>query len=305
MKAIFSISWLAFLFQLFPPILQAQEKIKPDTLSSSFYGRSYGRADLSYASDWVFAGRKDSVKAPYLTPAIGYYHKSGLFVKASLSYLTAAAQQRVDMFGLSGGYFFQKRNFYAGVNTSGWFFNDSSYTVQSAVRFNGNVFAGYDFGIADLMLGGTIMTGSSTSDFLAGAELSHMFFTAADRLKITPSVYLLMGTQQYYNEYYSTRSSGIKGRGGQGQGSGSGSGGSSQTVQTVVTIDNSRQFQALAWEFSLPVSYTIKKLSLHINPVYAIPVNPSVVTIDQTQYKESLSNVFYLTAGIRYKLLTR
>src|ERR1022692_354797 len=49
--------------------------------------KSYFQADVSFLSNNIFFGRKDSIATLYITPSFGYYHKSGFFVSALASYL--------------------------------------------------------------------------------------------------------------------------------------------------------------------------------------------------------------------------
>lgn len=273
----------------------AQDRRKADSLEhKSYYNESFFRAGLQYNSDWVYTGRKDSLAAPYITPSIGYYDRSGFFIKGFLSYLTASSQQRVDVYGATAGYVWIKKDLYIGGSGTAWLFNDSSYAVQSSAGGNINAYVGYDFGIVDLSLDATTLFSQST-DFLLGLELSRFFYAANDRLKISPTAYATWGTQYYYSEYYSTR------RTGTGAGHGAGQGGGGGTTQTTVTVGETSKFQLLAYEFSLPVSYTVKAFRFSFTPSYVIPQNPSTITIDQTTYPEVLENTFYWSAGLSYK----
>jgi hypothetical protein len=74
-------------------------------------------------------GRADSAKAPYLSPSVGYYHHSGIFVHTSLSYLTAPGEGRIDLITLSAGYEYYGENFLAGISVSEYFFSDYSYAI--------------------------------------------------------------------------------------------------------------------------------------------------------------------------------
>src|SRR5690348_14066239 len=67
---------------------------------------SYLKISGEYLSDNVYNGRKDSTVIPYLTPSVGYYHKSGLFLVASASWLST--EHRLDELTFQGGYSFSK-----------------------------------------------------------------------------------------------------------------------------------------------------------------------------------------------------
>ena len=272
----------------------AQDRLPTDSAERGFAGtESYARISVNYTSDWVFAGRKDSLKLPFIRPSLAYYHKSGLFASASLSYLLTNGENRIDHFGLSAGYMMTKGDFYGGLSATAWFFNDSSYSIQAETNGNAYAFLGYDPGWIDLTVDGSVLF-SNQPDFMLGAEISRMFYLVDDKFTVTPSVYALFGTQHYYSEYYSYRSTAT------GRGRGQGPGGGGGTVPTA-SVSESDKFQLLSINLSLPLSYTISKFRISFLPVYALPQNPSLVTIDQVDYKESLENTFYWSAGISYR----
>lgn len=256
---------------------------------------SYAEAGINYISNIVFAGRKDSVAVPYLSAVIGYSHKSGLFAKGSVSYLTSAKESRVDLFTLTAGYVYSKNNFIAGFDATKYFFNSSSTNVQSEINGYAALFSGYSFKDIITVYVDGMMTFNSKPDFLLGSELNHTFYAVRDQLKIIPTIYINFGTQNYYNEYTGYKRSASGGGGGYGYGGG----GSTQT--TTVSVTESTKFQLLDYEFSLPVSYTYKKLTVFCTPVFAIPVNPSLITIDGQTTREAVSNSFFWSTGVAYR----
>ncbi len=72
--------------------LPAQSVAADTAKPVSEINNSYAEAGIQYISNIVFPGRKDSVAVPYVSPSIGYSHKSGVFVKGSLSWLTSAKE---------------------------------------------------------------------------------------------------------------------------------------------------------------------------------------------------------------------
>ncbi|MBL7739276.1 MAG: hypothetical protein JNK14_08645 [Chitinophagaceae bacterium] len=280
--------------------LPAQSRSADTAKSKPAFSNSYAQAGVNYISNTVFAGRKDSVAVPYLSPSISYSHKSGVFAKGSLSYLTSAKESRIDLYTLTAGYVYSKNNFIAGVDATKYFFNSSSTNVRSGMSGYAALFTGYNFkDIFTTYVDGMVIFGPA-SDFILGLELNHPFYAAHDRLKITPTIYTNFGTQNYYNEYYSTKRSGSGGGGGYGNGNG-GPGGSGSTETTTLSVVESAKFQLLDYEFSLPVSYTYKQLTVFCTPVLAIPVHPSLITSGGQTTREELSNTFFWSAGIGYK----
>ncbi len=253
--------------------------------------KSYGLVSTNYYSDIVFLGRKSSSRAPYLSAFAGYFHKSGLFINGGASYLAASGENRIDLFTLTTGYDYYLKNFSAGIYGTKYFFNNKSNTVKSELSGYVAAYADYDFDIADVYIDGSAYF-SNTTDFILSAAVSHTFYAVNDNLTITPAVYLNAGTQNYYSNYNNNRKfrRNMMEGGGSSPGTGMMGGGGS--------------FKVLDYELSVPVSYTLKKLRFSFTPVFAIPVNPATITNDQDTYKEELSNSFFWSVGVSYKIFS-
>lgn len=288
MKKISVLSVLLVMLLIVSVSSYSQEKKNPDSSYAITKDSSYILAGTAFNSDIVFLGRKSLNKSPYISASVGYYHKSGFFISGVVSYLAASQQNRVDLFTVSGGYDYYKKNFSAGISTTGYVFNNKSYTVKSALTANLNAYADYDFDILELYADGT-MYFSNQSDFIFSAAISHNFYTANDNLKISPSFSLYSGTQNYYSSYNNNKRFGqhmFAAGGSNTMGSGMMSGG-------VFNIQN--------YEFSVPVRYDFKHFRFIFLPVYAMPVNPAIITDNQNTYKEDLNNNFFWSLGMIYK----
>jgi hypothetical protein len=260
----------------------------------STLNKSETRIGMWYSSDYYYMGRADSAKAPYLSPSIGYYHHSGVFVHTSLSYLTAPGESRVDLITLSAGYEYYGENFVAGISASEYFFSDYSYAIPSEMSTYLNAYGGYDFSVfmlyADASLGF-----SEYTDLFLGGEINRTFYLFRNRLRITPAVYINAGSQHFYNEYYTNRSSQT------GEGKGKGKGGSGQPPTTTTTeVVESEKFQILDYEADLQFVYKIGKIRLYMSATWTFPVNPATIVTDQGTYEEDLKNGFYWSSGIRF-----
>lgn len=258
--------------------------------TGSMKKKSYGLAGTNYNSDIVFLGRKSSAKTPYLSAFAGYYHKSGLFINGGASYLAASGENRIDLFTVTSGYDFYLKNFGAGIYGTKYFFNDKSYTVKSELSGNVSAYMGYDFDIVDVYIDGSTYF-SNTTDFIVGAGVRHTFYAANDKLTITPAIYLNSGTQNYYSDYNNNRRF---------RRNMMSNGGGSPSMGTGMTGAGS--FNVLDYEWSVPLSYTMKKLNFSFTPFFAIPVNPATITNNQDTYKEDLSNSFFWSVGVSYKI---
>lgn len=253
--------------------------------------KSQLRIGLKYSSDYYYMGRSDSVAAPYLSPAITYYHKSGFFLNTSLSYLTAKEQGRIDMITLSGGYDYYNNNLALGGSLSQYFFSDLSYNVMAEMSTYVNAYAGYDF--SWFMLYGDASVGfSGGSDVFLGLEVSRIIYAFDNRLLFTPSLYMNAGTQEYYSQYFSNRST----QTGQGKGKMSGS----QPITSMQVLE-SDDFKILDYEASLMITFKINHVRLFTTGTWTLPVNPARLLNDQGElYEESLKNGFFWNAGVRY-----
>jgi hypothetical protein len=247
---------------------------------------------LNYTSDWIYAGRKDSLATPYLTPSILYAHKSGLFVKGFLSYLTT--DKRVDVWGLGAGYRGSSKNVYWGISGEARFFNDSSYAVQSAVSSLLNAYIGYDLPWIESTVDVSGFFGDA-SDVLVGLELGKTFYLDNYRFSIYPNAYGLWGTQQYYNEYYTYKSTSQRKKQGQGETT-------PPPVLSGTTMEEATKFKFLSLELGIAFRYQINKIRLHFIPSYAIPYNAASFVTDNAISKENLKNTFYYNVGINILL---
>jgi hypothetical protein len=263
--------------------------------STSKTKSSYFKASTSYLTNSVYGGRKDSLATPYITPAIGYYDKSGFFVKGSLSYLAATGDSRIDLFSLETGYDFTINDkLSGGIYGSKYFYNNSSTSVRSESKGGLGGSLTYDPG-AITFSGGLDLSFASKTDINVSGSLAHGFYFGdkGNEWSISPSVAVNLGTQNYYQDYIKNRKSksGSRGRGGN-------TGGTS-TIQTT----SSSNFGILDYELSLPITYDGNKWGLFFTPTYAIPKNPiSIASSTGSGYvSEKLDNSFYAEFGVYIK----
>jgi hypothetical protein len=257
--------------------------------------KSYGMGSLEFINNSVYLGRKDSGTTAYLNPSLGYYHKSGVFISGTASYLFRSGANRFDVFNLDGGYDFSRGNFNSEIAAEKSFYNSNSTNVKSEVKGSISASAGYDFGFIETSLQPGISFGTRNDYFLSGG-LDHTFSLVDSSLEITPSFLLNGSTRNFYGSYYGHRK--FKKTNGPGS-------------TTTASVLDASKFKIMDYEFSLPFSYTIKKITFGFTPSYAIPTNAAVVTvvikppvgptITRTN-TEKLENTFYfsLDASIKF-----
>lgn len=293
----FSLLFL-IVFSVNPIFAQDKSEI---TKSSKNSEASYFSINLSFISDAVYLGRKDSITAPYLNPSITYHNKSGFYAIGSFSYLTKSDQSRIDLFLGTIGYDFTSKNLSGDFSITKYFFNTDSYNVISEVDAGITASLKYDFDPLYLSASSTyfINTGSNSDIFLS-AEIGHDFVTSTKDFQISPSIGAYFGSQNFYEEYYINNRFGSD-RTGSGSGSGQGTGGTTPTTTTTVVMQESEKFDLMAIEFSLPIWYINKPFIISFLPVLVIPQNPATLTVDSVVYEEDLETTFYWMAGISYR----
>ena len=262
---------------------------------------SYVLMDISYMNDAVFMGRRDSITAPYLLPSIGYYDKSGLFIDATVSYLTSSDEQRVDLFYLTGGYLFDSNNWSGGVSGTAYFYNEESYNVQSEVVADITGLISYDFKLLELSVyASSYFNKNSSPDIFLGFMADHTFRAFNDHLLFAPRFSVYAGSQYFYEEYYTTSRLGNRKSGTNGQGSGSGGSVDPGTEVTTVQISEASEFNILNMELSFPMQYHFDQFILSFTPTWAFPQTSATLTTDEGVFEEDLKNVFYWSVGISY-----
>jgi hypothetical protein len=289
------VHFLVFLAMVSPVICFSQFKIvKRDISDNSKAGWLVG---LTYLSNNVYLGRKDSVALPYLTPSLEYHGKSGLYAKGSFSYVTAPGESRIDVVSFEGGWAHNTDKFNAEFSATKDFYSQESYSVKSEISGGLSGYLSYDFGPLEpsLDLGAEI---GSTLDFGVGLGLEHSFTVIEDHLEASPSVKMNASTQNFYSNYYNKRRYSPNRKNNNG------------SITSAVVYDASK-FQIMDYELGASIEYTVKKrFKLNFSPVYAIPVNPATIeTKSKTSgngqvtnsAQESLSNVFYFSLGMTYK----
>lgn len=274
-----------------PGIIQAQSK---KFMYDSTGEKSQLRVSLRYTSDYLYMGRSDSAKAPYLSPVLTYYHKSGFFLHSSVSYLTAKGEGRLDMMKLAGGYDYYRNNLTLGVSLSQYFFSDESYNVLAEMSTYLNGYVGYDFRWFNMYVDASLGFSENTDLFL-GAEINRTFYLVNFKLLVTPSVYMNAGSQEYYSQYYTNRSTQT------GAGKGKGKMGAQQPTTTTQNSQTlaSTKFQFLDYEAGLNLTYKIQKIRLFGTGTWTFPVNPATIITDTGEYEEELKNGFFWSTGVR------
>ncbi len=285
------VAFLAFALVFIPVVGNAQINNRRPYDSTANYSET--RISIGYASDYYFMGRADSAKAPYLSPAIGYFHRSGIFFRASFSYLTVPEESRVDLISVVAGYEYVNQNFVAGLSLSEYFYSDYSFAIASEMSTYLNVYSGYDFDVLMLYVDASLGF-SEYTDFFVGAEINRTFYFFRNTIRVIPAVYMNAGSQYYYSEYYANRSM----QTGSGKGKGSGGQRPPSTPGNPDVIESAK-FQLQDFETDIQVVYKVGKFRFYTSATWTFPVNPATIVTDTGTYDEELKNGFYWSSGVR------
>ena len=286
-KILFFIAGLVF-FQT----LVAQEA-ESDTTESKLPKLVF---DLNFLNNSVYLGRKDSGTISYLSPSILYAAPSGFFASANLSFLTQ--EKRMDAATLEAGYELTKGSLNATLSASKFFYNNQSVNVKSALSAALSAYLTYETPYVTPFISTSLSVGNNQPDYFAGFGLQHSFYVADDALTISPSFTANGSTQHFYDSYYKLRK-----------------GGKRKGLNNVTISEealNASAFKILDYEWAADITYKVNYFSFYATPVYAVATNPNVIvttayrpngTVLATQSKtESLSNSFYCTVGLSYRL---
>lgn len=256
---------------------------------------------LKYLSNNVYLGRIDSANIMYLVPSIGYYHKSGLHIGASLSYQLDAGLNKIDAFSFEGGYDFSiGKKLTGGVSLEKYFYDMNSISFNSVNELGLTSNFAYDLDVVSLNAGAGLAFNDKT-DVITEIGLNKSF--EMGKLVIEPGVKLNAGTQNYYNSYLVAGKSHITGNKGHGKGSvKKGNSGTTTTSATTYSVEAASGYKVLDYEISIPISYSLHNFKFNLVPTYAIPVNAaSILSSTGTVEKETISNHFVMQLEVAYK----
>jgi len=184
--------------------------------SEFMVGVGYGN-NPAYGNKKVASYDRPIVMKTFISPTVGYYHKSGLYASASSYYLFEALGDPWFEWDLSAGYDYTKdKRFLTGISYTRYIFSDSSDVPATPI--NNELFAYFYYrnwwvqpGISlDLGWGktdervGPLTRSISGTDFNIVTAVRHPFIFVDvlkhdDAIIMTPSFGLTMGTANYYS----------------------------------------------------------------------------------------------------------
>jgi len=290
------------------PAIAKDTADKKDTVK---HKKSSLKIGLTYSSNSVYLARTDSIATPNYGLGITYTLKSGIYFSGEVNYIPSRQFDKLDAGNLEAGYNFDlSDNLSGGVSVSKYIASFNSTQVISAIDATVGAELSYDLfdAVSASVHGDYALVRSDGNDIIITGGLSHEFefekvFTKGDRLSIEPKAELTAGTQNFLSSYYVLKHNSAAKRqqhqNAKAKGLAKTTSTSSSSSQTTSVTSNSNKFQTLAYEFSLPVSYSWKKFGVSFTPAYAIAVHKITDDGSTTAYLPN-SSVFYFQVGVSY-----
>lgn len=268
---------------------------------------SFFKSSVSYLSNAVYQGRKDSAVISYITPSINYVNKHGFNITGALSYAPNSGINEIELVSIEAGYEHRFNSSFSGnAFAAAYFYNQFSTAVQA--EKTGGAGFGIDYSPKDIFVLSADMgvSISKKPDIATSVSLGHPFYFGSEGhdWSIVPHAAMVAGTQDYYQNYYTNIKFNRAIRAKQGIGRGIGnrevtSSSNNSTSSTTLTIVSARGFKVMSYEFAIPINYDEKKWGLFFTSTYAVPVNPLTYTESgsATPITEHLTNSFYIAGG--------
>lgn len=246
---------------------------------------SYFMFGLNYLSNNVYLGRKDSLNTPYTSPYLGYHFKSGIFAKATASFLPKKKRERLDLLTLEGGYEHSfGDHFNGGAMVDKFFYNKNSTGIRSNTSGSTGIYGQFNNDWVQPQVTIDANFNKSSTDYVVALQLDHNFVSENKRFSITPAFIMNSGTQHYYDEYFINRLTK-----------------QDKTLKIKKAVLNASKFVPLDYELSAKMTYRVNKWLFTLNPIYAIPTSPATITLPKQTVQEHLANTFYLELDICHR----
>jgi hypothetical protein len=271
---------------------------KTSNADSTAPARSHFQANVTYQSNDVTNGRKDSSVIPLITPEISYVFKSGFEIDLSVGYNVHEPSPQVNQYTLDGSYTFNPGNYSGTITVSGFIYSQLSASTTSEQKGSIEYANSYSLPFIQGGVNFTWTFGNHLPDYQISPNLQQQFNIG--NLSITPTVTMNMATQNAYNSYYQNKRFTVPRNDGK------------PPLDPSITITgevlNAEKFQILDYEPSCPISYVAGKWTFSFTPTYALPVNPADIKATITTnnisksytYKQTLPNTFYWSVEVLY-----
>ena len=228
-----------------------------------------------------YYGRVDSLHSSGGGPFVGVQFRNGLYLNGNAVFIHNAQQTRYAATLIEGGYNFRnKKNTVAGnLSTTRYLYQGDIDLVQSAVKQSVTASVTFLNKGVNVTLGGDVKF-SGQADPGAQMGLDHIIrWSGVFRscvVVLDPSVYAYAGTQHFTQSWLQQKKFLLLPAG-----------------EETLTKD-SRRFDLLSYEISLPMILAYKKFQFILSPAYVLPQH----LLSDTEAK----NLFYMTGIVKFTL---
>jgi hypothetical protein len=242
------------------------------------------KLSLNYNSGLNYYGRTDSLKSTAFFPQAELWFTKDVYISAAPVFVHNSVQSMAYAGTVSTlGYLHVTDKWITSLYVLKPFYTEESKLVQSALQAQTGATLTHLNKTINLT-GGLDLKFSDKVDLGATVGLDHIIRKElADNsvLVVDPSFYMYGGTQNFSNTYNKKRSGFLLLPGT-----------SEQVTQNV------KQFNLLAYEFSLPVIFSKDKWMVLLTPSYILPQN--LITVSgRPDLSEQGENTFYITISLK------
>jgi hypothetical protein len=280
----FSISFSVMNSQINTDSLQmAIDSARQDSINNIIPNQT--KFSIQSGNNIVQAGNAMAENILYLRPGIMYYHKSGVYAGASLTYMpTDTTKKPIDNYYLNIGYDIDLgKNFTAGIDYSfSHYFSDKQ--VASSAAHMIRPYISWDNNIATPTLTPMILLGT-TKDYALQLDFTHIFifksiFTDKDKISIPISIGAIGGTSDYTTTYNTVSATG------KGKGKGK--------PATTTTTTTASQIALTSIYAMATIKYKIKNISLSFNTSLYHSTDPNYTSSSSNTPVYKLTLAYYL-----------
>lgn len=220
---------------------------------------------LNFGSDAMFFGRTGPIRYPFYSADVIYNTKIGFFAYGSVLRLIGY-RTSIDEIDIGGGYLYRpSKKFSGSISYTRFIFNKYQRIIESATNNDINFKNAYDWGpfkstvVLDYLFG-------RSNDFFVTLSQSKYFepnwrlFSDNDYLTFTPTVSMILGTQNFVQTYSLDHQERF-------------------LSTSIIKNDyspyeyNNGRFNALNYSFKLPIAYNRPHYTFEFAYKYSIPVN--------------------------------
>jgi hypothetical protein len=222
---------------------------------------------VTAGSDASFFGRTSPKRYRYYTADLIYNAKSGFFAYGTI-WKVSGSYPTLDEVDVGGGYVYHLwKNLSGSASYTHFFFNRDAQIIKSLSTNDLDMKATYDWRLFKSSMSFDYLFGKANDIFLTPSISRHIepgwgVFDNKDYLTFTPTISMILGTQNFVEHYSNNEREDPNPDTGFGHDS-----------DDLRTAHANRQFNVLNYSFKLPIAYNRPHYTFEVSTKYSIPVN--------------------------------